>query len=61
MVLNVENSIIWNLQKLEDRNSAKHIKLEVQIQIDQKYGYGTNDWDIFHLDILENYNRIFLT
>jgi hypothetical protein len=46
---------------MEDRNSAKCIKLEVQIQIKQQYGYGTNNWDIFLLGILENYNRIFLT
>ena len=46
---------------MEDRDSDKHTKLEVQIQIEPQYGYGTDVWDIFLLDILENYNRIFLT
>jgi len=46
---------------MEDRDLNKHIKLEVQIQIEPQYSYGTDDWDIFPLDILENYNRIFLT
>ena len=50
-----------DLQKMEDRDSDKHIKLEVQIQIEPQYGYGTDDWDIFPFDILENYNCIFLT